>query len=65
MTVTSRFSRAIVQSDCTVYIAAPSPFSEITLRSGAATAAPTATGIPWPIAPPVNDSQSCGAARAP
>ena len=46
-----------------MYIAAPSPFSDTTLRPGQATAAPTARGMPWPIAPPVSASQSCG--RAP
>ena len=44
-------------------MAAPSPFSDTTLRPGQATAAPTASGMPWPIAPPVSASQSCG--RAP
>ena len=53
---------AIVQSDCSVYMPAPSPQSAMTLRSGAATAAPTASGMPCPIAPPVWKSQSCGAA---
>jgi hypothetical protein len=63
-TVTSRFSRAIVQRAWTVYIAAPSPFRLSTLRSGAATAAPTASGRPMPIAPPVRASTSCGRAVA-
>ena len=31
----------------------------MTDRSGQAIAAPTATGSPWPIAPPVSVSQSC------
>ena len=44
--VMSSPSRAIVQSACTVYIALPSPISAITLRSGQATAAPIATGMP-------------------
>ena len=39
-------ARAIVHRPWTVYIAAPSPLSEITLRPGEATAAPTATGRP-------------------
>ena len=41
--VTSRSSFAWVQSDCSVYIALPSPSSEMTGRSGQATAAPVAT----------------------
>ena len=45
-----------------MYIAAPSPFRDTTLRPGEATAAPMATGMPCPIAPPVSDSQSCGRA---
>ena len=56
--VTSSCSRAIVHSPCTVYMAAPSPFRLSTLRSGQATAAPMATGMPWPMAPPVRHSQS-------
>src|SRR5439155_103934 len=40
----------------------PSPSRQTTLRSGHATAAPVATGIPMPIEPPVFESQSCGAA---
>ena len=40
----------------------PSPSRQITLRSGHATAAPVATGIPMPIDPPMFESQSCGAA---
>src|SRR5690349_15777832 len=48
----SRFSRAWVHSACTVYRPLPSACSAITGRSGAAMAAPTATGIPCPIAPP-------------
>ena len=61
-TVTSRFSRAMLQSACRVYIALPSPIKANTLRSGQATAAPTAAGKPQPIAPPVMSMQSCGAA---
>ena len=53
-TVTSSCSRAIVHSDWIVYIAEPSASSASTGRSGQATAAPMATGRPWPIAPPVS-----------
>ena len=56
--VTSRFSRACVHSDCSVYIALPSASRFKTLRSGHATAAPVATGMPCPIAPPVSVNQS-------
>ena len=35
----------MVHSDCSVYMALPSPTSAITLRSGQAMAAPTATGV--------------------
>src|SRR5579883_1465852 len=45
-----------------VYIAEPSPIMQMTLRSGQATAAPTATGAPKPIEPPMLFSQSCGGA---
>src|SRR4029453_9534556 len=62
--VTLRPSRACVQSDCSVYIALPSPTMQITLRSGHATAAPVATGVENPIEPPMFCSQSCGAAAA-
>ena len=34
MVTTSSLSRAMVQSDCSEYIAAPSPETAITLRSG-------------------------------
>ena len=61
-TVTSRFSLTIVQRDCTVYMAEPSASSASTFRSGQATAAPSASGNPCPIAPPVSVNQSCGAA---
>src|SRR5215468_6700755 len=40
----------------------PSPSRQTTFRSGQATAAPVATGIPMPIDPPIFESQSCGAA---
>ena len=40
------------------------PAGLTTWRSGQATAAPVATGMPWPIAPPVRHSQSCGGAPA-
>ena len=50
-TVTSSPSRAIVHSDCSVYIPDPSPSSTTTLRSGQATAAPVAIGRPKPIGP--------------
>ena len=62
--VTSRPSRAWVHSDCSVYIALPSACRLITGRSGHATAAPVATGMPNPIEPPVSVSQSCGGAPA-
>ena len=62
ITQTSRFSRAIVHSAWMVYIAEPSPIMQMTLRSGQATAAPTATGAPKPIEPPMLFSQSCGGA---
>src|SRR5580704_11796479 len=62
MVVTLRFSRAWVHSDCSVYIALPSPTMQITLRSGQATAAPVATGVENPIEPPMFCNQSCGAA---
>ena len=39
----------------------PSDSRHTTLRSGHATAAPTASGSPVPIAPPGFVSQSCGA----
>src|SRR2546423_986272 len=64
MVVTLRPSRAWVQSDCSVYIALPSPTMQITLRSGQATAAPVATGVENPIEPPMFCSQSWGAAAA-
>src|SRR5206468_11258731 len=62
--VTLRPSRACVQSDCSVYIALPSPTMQITLRSGHANAAPDATGVENPIEPPMYCSQSWGAAAA-
>ncbi len=62
--MTSRPSRAIVHRACNVYIALPSDSRATTRRSGHATAAPTATGSPWPIAPPLRHSQSCGGAPA-
>src|SRR5260370_38264155 len=55
-------SRACVHSACTVYIALPSACNDTTRRSGQATAAPVASGMPSPIEPPMFDSQSCGAA---
>src|SRR5215510_12854830 len=58
----SRFSRAIVHSAWIVYIDEPSPIMQTTLRSGHATAAPTAHGAPKPIEPPMLFSQSCGGA---
>ncbi len=60
--ITSSFSRACVHSACSVYMPAPSACRQTTLRPGQATAAPVAQGNPWPIAPPVICSQSCGAA---
>ena len=58
--MTSSPSRAWVHSDCSVYIALPSACRLSTGRSGHATAAPVATGIPKPIEPPVSVSQSWG-----
>src|SRR5438045_8500030 len=55
-------SRACVHKACTVYIALPSACSDTTRRSGQATAAPVASGMPSPIEPPIFDIQSCGAA---
>src|SRR3569833_2063744 len=60
MVTTLRFSRAWVHNDWIVYIALPSPTMHITLRSGQATAAPVATGVEKPIAPPMFCSQSWG-----
>ena len=57
-------SRACVQSACSVYIALPSASRQTTLRSGQATAAPVASGMPWPIAPPVRREPACGGAPA-
>src|SRR3981081_4309074 len=62
--VTLRPSRACVHSDCSVYIALPSPPKQITLRSGHPPAAPPETGVENPIEPPMFCSQSCGAAAA-
>ncbi len=62
--VTSSLSRACVHSAWTVYMALPSPSSVTTLRSGQATAAPVASGMPMPIEPPMFWSQSCGRGRA-
>src|SRR5690606_40159847 len=56
--LTSRPSLACVQSAWTVYMPLPSASSDSTLRSGHATAAPVAAGMPKPIAPPVRSSQS-------
>src|SRR5215468_9459126 len=42
----------------------PSPSRQITFRSGQATAAPVASGIPRPIEPPMLLSQSWGGAPA-
>ena len=42
--------------------ALPSPSRQTTLRSGHATAAPVASGMPMPIDPPMFESQSCGCA---
>ena len=50
----------MVHHACSVYRALPSDSRATTRRSGAATAAPTATGSPWPMAPPVRHSQSWG-----
>ena len=62
--MTSSPSRACVHSACKVYMPLPSPSRQTTLRSGQATAAPVATGMPMPIEPPMFESQSCGAASA-
>src|ERR1700684_1789965 len=62
--VTLRFSRACVHRPEIVYIAEPSDSRHSTGRSGAATAAPTAAGIPYPMAPPVRVNQSCAGAPA-
>src|SRR3984957_14530598 len=64
MVRTLRPSRACVHSDCSVYIALPSPTMQITLRSGQATAAPVETGVENPIEPHMFCSQSCGLAAA-
>ena len=45
-------------------MALPSASRHSTGRSGQATAAPVASGRPWPIAPPVRHSQSWGGAPA-
>ena len=60
--VTLRFSRACVHSAWIVYIALPSASRLSTGRSGHATAAPTASGMPMPIEPPMFCSQVCGCA---
>ena len=62
--VTSSCSRACVHSAESVYMALPSASSASTGRSGQAIAAPVASGSPWPMAPPVSVSQSCGGAPA-
>ena len=54
----------MVHNDWRVYRALPSASKAMTRRSGQATAAPTATGRPWPMAPPVRHSQSWGGAPA-
>src|ERR1700759_3663181 len=64
MVRTLRFSRAWVHKDWIVYIALPSPYMKLTVRSGQATAAPVATGVEKPIEPPMFCSQSCGLAAA-
>ena len=61
ITQTSRFSRAIVHSDWIVHRRAVTDHAD-DLASGQATAAPTATGPPKPIEPPMLFSQSCGGA---
>jgi hypothetical protein len=62
--VMSSPSRACVHSAEIVYMALPSASSANTGRSGRAIAAPVASGRPWPMAPPVRLSQSCGGAPA-
>src|ERR1700723_3490364 len=59
--VTFNPSRALVHNACSVYMLLPSAVRHSTPRSGAATAAPTASGNAIPIEPPVFPSQSCGA----
>src|SRR5665811_2619663 len=56
--VTFEFSRAWVHRDWIVYSALPSASIDKTGRFGAATAAPVATGMPCPIAPPVRVSSA-------
>jgi hypothetical protein len=62
--VMSSCSRAWVHNAEIVYMARPSASRARTGRSGQASAAPAASGRPWPIAPPVRVSQSCGGAPA-
>ena len=62
--VTSSCSLACVHSAEIVYMALPSASSARTGRPGQAIAAPVASGRPWPMAPPVSVSQSCGGAPA-
>ena len=54
----------LVHSACSVYMPPPSPCKATTLRPGHATAAPAASGTPWPMEPPVSERRSCGAAVA-
>ena len=59
--VTFRFSLACVQRACKLYIQDPSACKFITHRLGQARAAPTASGGPQPMAPPVNARcENCG-----
>src|ERR1700691_3568331 len=52
----------MLHSAWSVYMLLPSALRHNTLRSGHATAAPTAHGMALPIEPPVLPSQSCGGA---
>ena len=60
--VTGSRSRACVHSAWSVYMAEPSACRLTTRRPGAPSAAPVASGMPSPIAPPASWSHSCGAA---
>ena len=62
--VTFSPSRACVHNACAVYSPEPSACKLITRRSGHATAAPTAAGGPWPIAPPVSARCANGGASS-
>ena len=60
MVVTGNCSRACVHNDCSEYMADPSACRLMTRRlPPAPRAAPVATGMPSPMAPPARCSQSC------